>query len=130
MSDTAGGLFAGEGPEGFFRQRLKAGEFQIQQCDGCRKHIFYPRTLCPHCGSPKQSWKRAKGEGKVYSTSVEHYRPEQGGDKNIAVVELAEGPRMLTRITDIAPAEVKIGMKVQAYIGEANGAPIIYFRPL
>ncbi len=130
MNDTAGGLFAGLGPEAFFRERLKAGEFRIQQCDSCHKHIYYPRTLCPHCGSPKQTWKQASGEGTVYSTSVEHYRPEAGGDKNIAVIELAEGPRLLTRVTDIAPAEVKIGMKVRAYIGEADGKPILYFRPL
>jgi uncharacterized protein len=128
MAETAS-PFAGDGPEATFRQALAAGQFTIQQCGKCKKHVFYPRALCNHCGSPNLSWKTASGEGTVYSTSTERYRPEQGGDKNIAVVELDEGPRLLSRITDIAPAEVKIGMRVKAHIGEdANGIKMILFR--
>jgi uncharacterized OB-fold protein len=127
MAET-GNQFAGDGPEATFRKALAEGRFTIQQCDKCRKHVFYPRTLCNHCGSPSLTWKPAAGMGTVYSTSIERYRAEQGGDKNIAVVELDEGPRMLTRITDIAPAEVKIGMRVSAHIGEDSGIKMILFR--
>jgi len=120
--------FAGDGPEATFRQALAAGQFTIQQCDKCKKHVFYPRTLCNHCGSPNLTWRPAAGTGTVYSTSTERYRPEAGGDKNIAVVQLDEGPRLLTRVTDIAPAEVRIGMRVAAHIGEENGIKMILFR--
>ena len=127
MAETAN-PFAGDGPEAQFRKGLAAGEFNIQQCTACKKHVFYPRALCTHCGSPKLAWKKASGDGTVYSTSTERYRPEAGGDKNIAVVELAEGPRLLTRVTDVAPVHVKIGMKVKAHIGEADGIKMILFR--
>jgi len=127
MAET-GTTFAADGAEKTFRAGLDKGEFNIQQCNDCKKHVFYPRTLCIHCGSPRLSWKRAAGTGTIYSTAIERYRPEAGGDKNIAVVQLDEGPKMLTRITDMAPADVKIGMRVTAHIGEADGIKLIYFR--
>ena len=127
MAETSS-PFAGDGPEAQFRKALAAGEFNIQQCQSCRKHVFYPRALCSHCGSPQLAWNKASGDGTVYSASTERYRPEQGGDKSIVVVELAEGPRLLSRVTDIAPADVKIGMKVKAHIGEDSGIKMILFR--
>jgi len=127
MAET-GNTFAADGAEKQFRDGLNKGEFNIQQCESCKKHVFYPRTLCTNCGSPKLVWKRAAGTGTVYSTTTERYKPEAGGDKNIAVVQLDEGPRLMTRITDIAPADVKIGMRVSAHIGEADGIKLIYFR--
>ncbi len=127
MAET-GNTFGADGAEKTFRDGLDRGEFNIQQCGKCKKHVFFPRTLCIHCGSANLVWKKAAGTGTVYSTSIERYKPEAGGDKNIAVVQLDEGPRMLTRITDIAPADVKIGMKVTAHIGEADGVKLIYFR--
>lgn len=123
-----GNTFAADGAEKTFRDGLDRGEFNIQQCGKCKKHVFYPRTLCTHCGSPDLRWKKASGTGTVYSTSIERYKPEAGGDKNIAVVQLDEGPKMLTRITDIPPADVKIGMRVTAHIGELDGIKLIYFR--
>lgn len=128
MAETAN-PFAGDGPEATFRKALAAGEFNIQHCGSCGKHVFYPRALCNHCGSPNLTWKKASGRGTVYSTSTERYRPEQGGDKNIVVVELDEGPRLLSRVTDVPPASVSIGMKVTAHIGEENGIKMILFRP-
>jgi len=127
MAET-GNTFAVDGAEMTFRAGLDRGEFNIQQCANCKKHVFYPRTLCTNCGSPNLIWKRAAGTGTVYSTSTERYKPEAGGDKNIAVVQLDEGPKMLTRITDIDPADVKIGMRVSAHIGDADGVKLIYFR--
>jgi uncharacterized OB-fold protein len=124
MAET-GNTFAADGAEKTFRDGLDRGEFNIQQCGSCNKHIFYPRTLCTNCGSPNLVWKKAAGTGTVYSTSTERYKPEAGGDKNIAVVQLDEGPRLMT---DIPPADVKIGMRVTAHIGESDGIKLIYFR--
>jgi uncharacterized OB-fold protein len=127
MAET-GNRFAADGAEKQFRDGLNKGEFNIQQCGNCKKHVFYPRTLCTNCGSPNLVWKKAAGTGTVYSTTTERYKPEAGGDKNIAIVQLDEGPRMLTRITDMPAADVKIGMRVSAHIGEADGIKLIYFR--
>lgn len=123
-----GALFSGVGPFISYQQALKAGEFKIQKCEGCGKHIYYPRSLCNHCGSPCLAWVNASGKGTVYSTSIVRQKPDQGPDYNIALVDLEEGPRMLTRIVDIKPEEIRIGMKVQGVVGEVDGLPAVVFR--
>ncbi|MGI1678879.1 MAG: OB-fold domain-containing protein [Cellvibrionaceae bacterium] len=116
------------GPDADFAEFLSAGEFKIQCCQSCDKHIFYPRIICPHCGSNEVVWVTPSGRGKVYSTSVP--RGGKDGDYNISLVDLEEGPRMMTRVVNIAPSEVKIGMEVISFIGEIEGEIVVLFRPL
>ena len=87
-----------EAPGVVFQRYLKGGELWLQQCDGCARQIFYPRTLCPYCGDNHLQWRRASGAGTVYSTTVVRQRPERGGDYNVAIIELAEGARLLSRV--------------------------------
>jgi len=115
------------GPEQEFQSFLANKEFKIQHCGDCQRHVFYPRFLCPHCGSPQLSWVTASGAGIVYSTSVPRGSAE--GDYNISLIDLAEGPRMMSRVEGIAAEAVVIGMKVQAFIGEINGNPVVLFKP-
>jgi uncharacterized OB-fold protein len=65
----------------------------------------------------------------VYSTSVIRRRPDSGGDYNIAIVELAEGPKMMSRVENIAPDKVGIGMKVRARVSERDGVRLVVFDP-
>ncbi|MGH1471480.1 MAG: Zn-ribbon domain-containing OB-fold protein [Cellvibrionaceae bacterium] len=116
------------GPDVEFAEFLSVGEFKIQHCKSCELHIFYPRIICPHCGSNEIAWITPSGKGTVYSTSVP--RGGKEGDYNIALVDLEEGPRMLTRVVNIAPSEVKIGMEVISFIGEVEGETVVLFRPL
>ncbi len=117
------------GADKTFLDYLSRGEFHIQQCYECEHYIFYPRMLCPHCGSVQLHWEQASGMGTVYATSV----PRSGEDSyNISLVELAEGPRMMTRVVDIDPCAVTIGMSVTAFIGtlaEDPERPLVLFRP-
>ncbi len=102
----------------------------LQQCDDCKKHVFYPRVLCPHCGSPKLAWQPASGQGTVYSTTVVRRKPEQGGDYNVALVDLHEGPRMMSRVDGLSPHEVVIGMAVRAkIIDEPKKGKLLVFMP-
>ncbi|WP_419878579.1 Zn-ribbon domain-containing OB-fold protein [Brevibacillus centrosporus] len=81
---------------------LNNHELMIQHCDDCSKHIFYPRLLCPHCFSDQISWTQASGQGKIYSYTVVHRAFGPFADQApyvVAIVELAEGVRMMTRIT-------------------------------
>jgi uncharacterized OB-fold protein len=64
----------------------------------------------------------------VYSTTIVRQKPERGGDYNVAIVEFSEGARMLSRIEGVSPAEVKIGMPVQAAIAAGDGSPYIVFK--
>jgi uncharacterized OB-fold protein len=106
------------GPEKRYLDTLAAGRFEIQKCAGCGKHVFYPRVLCPHCGADRLDWAAPSGRGTVYSTTVVRRKPADGGDYNVALVDLAEGVRMMSRVVTIAPGEVRIGMAVRARIAE------------
>jgi uncharacterized OB-fold protein len=121
--------FTGPGPTQIHRQALAAGEFRIQHCTSCGRHQFYPRSLCKYCGGTDLHWVTASGRGTVYSTSVVRQKPETGPDYNVALVDLEEGVRMLTRVVEIAPEAVRIGMPVQGFVGEIDGERAYLFRP-
>ncbi len=123
------GYFEGPGPEARFQEYLKEGRFMIQRSASTGKHVFYPRVLAPGSGEADLEWVEASGEGTVYATTVTRRRPEKGGDYNVALIDLAEGPRMMSRVVGVEPDKVKIGMKVRAKIEELNGAPAVVFEP-
>lgn len=82
-----------------------AGELWIQRCTSCEQHYFYPRMVCPHCSSRDVEWVQASGRATLYSYVISH-RPARGFDEVpyvIAVVELAEGPRMMTNVVGVDP---------------------------
>ena len=84
-----------------FWDRAKAGELRLQRCDTCEHVYFPPRPFCRECGSRSVSVFEASGRATLYSYVINH-RPARGfeGLYAIAVVELEEGPRMLTNIVD------------------------------
>ena len=111
-----------------YQAALDASNFQIQRCAACHEAIFYPRELCPHCGSERLTWEQPSGQGTVYSTTVIRRKAEAGGDYNVALVDLAEGPRMMSRVEGMAPADVKIGMAVRAQVVQHNGKGLLVFK--
>jgi uncharacterized OB-fold protein len=118
------------GPEAQFRAFLAEGRFMIQRSRSTGAYLFYPRVAMPGTGETDLEWVEASGDGVVYSTTVVRNRPEKGGDYNVALIDLAEGPRMMSRVVGIEPAAVRIGMKVRATVGELDGAPQILFTPV
>ena len=117
------------GSDQIFQRALATGEILLPKCDDCGAYHFFPRVLCPHCHSVAISWKPASGKGRVHTTTVVRQRPERGGDYNVCKVELEEGVRMMSRVEGIAPGDVAIDMAVTAFVGEAEGAPIVLFKP-
>jgi uncharacterized OB-fold protein len=120
-------MFTGAGPEQVYRAALTAGSFQIQRCGACDKHVFYPRVICSHCGSPSLSWVTPSGDGTVYSTTVVRRKADAGGDLNVALIDLAEGVRMMSRVEGVRPDLVTIGMAVKAAIIIENAEPLVVF---
>ncbi len=116
-------------PGAAFEAYLKSGEFRLQCCRGCGRQIYFPRTLCPYCGSDRLDWQLASGRGTVYSTTIVRQKPDRGGDYNVAIIELAEGARILSRVEGVPATQVTIDMPVTAFIGAANGSPLLLFRP-
>jgi len=115
------------GPLQTYEDCLSRGEFRIQQCKECGGHVFYPRYLCNHCGSSELKWVEVTGKGTVYSTSVVRRKPEKGGNYNISLIDLEEGPRMMSRVIDVDPEEVTIGMEVSAHVGMVDDKPAVVF---
>jgi len=90
--------------------------FIIQKCTDCGEYQFYPRGVCSHCLSSALDWEEASGKAEVYSFSVNYRAPHPGFAEAtpfvLALVTLAEGPRMMTNIVDCDPGSVRIGMAV------------------
>ena len=112
-----------------YQAALDAGKFEIQRCKACQQAIFYPRELCPHCGSDQLAWDQPSGKGTVYSTTVIRRKPDAGGDYNVALIDLAEGPRMMSRVEGVAPEAVHIGLRVQAHVAQKDGRGLVLFQP-
>ncbi|WP_220198250.1 Zn-ribbon domain-containing OB-fold protein [Ktedonospora formicarum] len=80
---------------------LAQGELRIQRCSSCSKAVFYPRSICPHCFSDQLTWMVASGKGTIYTYTVAHQAFGAFAEDVpfvIALVELEEGVRMMTRI--------------------------------
>lgn len=86
----------------------------LQWCRTCERPIQYPRSFCPHCRGSALEWREASGLGTVYAVTVEH-NPSATGQEDpyaIALVQLAEGARLMTNIVGAAPDDVHVGMSV------------------
>lgn len=84
-----------------FWEGNRAGELRLQRCQACRHTYFPPRPFCPSCQSDAVEIFAASGKARLYSYIISH-RPAPGMKPPfaIAVVELEEGPRMMTNIVN------------------------------
>lgn len=96
-----------------FWQGAKAGELRLQRCRSCSKAYFPPRPFCPHCSSCDVEVFQASGRGKVHTFIISNYKtPGFSPPFSIAVVELDEGPRMLTNIVGCEQTSKTIRMEM------------------
>ena len=92
------------------------------------RFVHPPRVAEPGSGATDLQWVPASGHGTVYSCTTVRCKPP-AADYNVALVELAEGPRMMSTVTGIAPAQVRIGMAVTARIEPGDEGPRVVFVP-
>lgn len=121
--------FDGPGPHETYRLKLQQAVFEIQACSACSRSFFYPRAICKHCGSADLAWTRPRSPATVYSATVVRRKPQDGGDYNVAIIELQEGPRLMSRVEDIEPEHVHIGMQVEPRVRNDGGEPVLVFVP-
>ncbi|WP_159915894.1 Zn-ribbon domain-containing OB-fold protein [Pantoea sp. 18069] len=114
------------GADAHYFGRLAQGIFEIPRCDSCARHHFYPRVCCPYCGSQALAWVAPSGRGSVYSTTIVR-KPE--GDYTVCLVDLEEGPRLMSRVVGIPVEEVRIGMAVQARVEQTPEGALLVFVP-
>jgi uncharacterized OB-fold protein len=108
-----------------FLEAASAGRLSLPLCAACGEHHFYPRPFCPHCWSENLSWVDASGAATLYSFTVVR-------DKEpyvLAVVELAEGPRMMTHVVDCPLDAVQIGMPLRVDFRSLDGTVLPVFLP-
>lgn len=114
----------------------RRGELRIQRCLSCGKAYFYPRPFCPHCSSKDVEWFTASGRGRLYSYVIVHRAAPGFKDYTpyaIAVVELDEGPRMMTNITgvEITPENLPVDLPVEvSWERQSDEITLPLFRPM
>ncbi len=120
---------ATESPLGRWLQHLGKGELAYQFSAEANRAVFYPRVICPFTGSDRLEWRISQGLGTVYSTTVVH--PQQGEPYNVALIDVDEGFRLMSRVEDIAPKDVRIGMRVRFRAHQPGGdePPMPVFFP-
>ena len=116
-----------------FWDGTQAGELRLQRCDACANVYFPPRPFCPACASRKVSVFKASGKGKLYSYVI-HHRPVPGFTPpySIAVVELDEGPRMMSNVVDCpqTPEALELDMPLEVKFEKLDDAVTLpLFRP-
>jgi uncharacterized OB-fold protein len=118
-----------------FWEGAQRGELRIQRCNACGRAYFFPRPFCPYCSSKDVEWFTASGRGKLYSYVINH-RPAYGFQDwvpyVIAVVELEEGPRMMTNIIGVEPTpeNLPVDMPVEvSFETQDDRITLPLFRP-
>ncbi len=107
-----------------FWDGCKAGELRLQRCTDCSHAYFPPRAFCPSCSSRRVEIFKASGKATLYSYIINHRpRPDFGdAPHSIAVVTLAEGPRMMTNIVGCpqTPEALKLDMPLEVIFETAS----------
>jgi uncharacterized OB-fold protein len=115
-------------PEKEFHAFVAEGRFMIQRSRSSGRHVFYPRVAEPGTGAMDLEWVEPSGRGTVYSVTVVRPRPP-AVPYNVVLVDLEEGPRIMSRVDGIAPFDVHIGMPVEVRIIAEDDKPLIVFVP-
>jgi uncharacterized OB-fold protein len=116
-------------PYATYLSHLQKGELAYQFSPAANRAVFFPRLICPYSGSDKLEWHVSKGRGTVYATTIVH--PAEGAPFNVALIDVEEGFRLMSRVEDVAPDAVKIGMRVKFRVHKPGGEndPIPVFTP-
>jgi len=122
---------AKQSPLGRYIEYCQQGQLAYQVCTDDGRAVFFPRAVAPGTASTNLEWRVSKGLGTVYSTTVVH--AEKGKPPyNVALIDVDEGFRMMSRVEDIDPMRVVIGLRVKVRIhpGDDKQPPYPVFVPL
>ena len=108
---------------------LARGELGYQ-VDARGRPVFFPRVLAPAGREGELSWRASRGLGTVYATT--HIAPKGEPAYNVALIDMDEGFRLMSRVEGIAADQVRIGLRVKVRVlpaeGDADAYPV--FDPL
>jgi uncharacterized protein len=107
-----------QSPLGRYLEHCKRGELAYQVCTDDGSAVFFPRVVAPKTASPNLEWRVSKGLGTVYATTVVYSKDQS--PYNVALIDVDEGFRMMSRVEDIEPLDVRIGMRVRVRMHPGN----------
>ena len=111
-----------------YQNFLNEGKFMLLRPRNGGAPFFYPRLAAPGTGDRDLEWVSASGRGTVYSVTVVSQRPPTP-NHNVALIDLEDGPRMMSRVIGIEPEQVCIGMAVKSKIEQVDGQGVLFFEP-
>ena len=117
------------GPDAEFQHHLGDGKFMIQRSASTGRLVFPPRVMAPGEGAQDLEWIEASGRGSVHSFTVVGQKAPLSG-YNICLVDLDEGPRLMTRLIDVDNDAIVIGMPVEVAVEAVGERPVLSFRPV
>lgn len=110
-----------------FWSAAREGVLLHGRCRACGEAHYYPRRICPHCGSTEVDWAPASGKGEIYSYSVLRRTRTPYA---LAWVRLAEGVGLMTNIVECDLDRLAIGQPVElVFVESESGQPVPMFRP-
>ncbi len=117
-----------------FWEFCKQHDLRLQKCSDCGEFRYHPRPNCPNCRSAEFEWSPVSGRGTVYTYTICHgaVMPvfQDKAPYNAVVVQLEEGPFMLSNLLDIANEDIRIDMPVQiAWADIDDELTLPQFRP-
>ena len=116
-------------------QAVREGRLELPWCLRCEEFFFYPRSLCPVCLGDELEWRPVSGRGSLYSYVIAHNAaPGFEGEVPyvIALVQLEEGPRMMTNLVGVAadPSTLELDMPLVVEFTDRGATVVPNFRPV
>jgi uncharacterized OB-fold protein len=118
-----------------FWEAARRHELSMQRCTACGRLVWYPREVCPFCLSSALEWVTLSGRGRLHSYTVIHQPANPAFREDVpyiyAMVEVEEGPRIISNVVDCAPEAASIGMPLVAVYDDVTpDVTLVKFRPV
>jgi uncharacterized OB-fold protein len=119
-----------------FWEAARQGHLRLPRCNSCRELIFYPRPFCPRCHHDEVTWEELSGRATLHTYVICHHRAGRGRGADapyvLAIVELEEGPRMMTNVVGVEPVpeSLILDMPLQVEFAERGDERVPVFRPV
>jgi len=117
-----------------FWEAAKRHELMMPRCKTCDRLFFYPREVCPHCLKSDLEWVKLSGMGRLHTFTVVHQPANAAFAPDVpyiyAMVQLDEGPRIISTLVDCPPQDARVDMRLTAVFDDVTPDwTLVKFRP-
>lgn len=116
-----------------FYEGARRHELMLMRCENCGAHRLPSRPRCPDCWSTETAWVRASGRGTLHSFGIMHQKFPGFEDETpyqYAVIELEEGPRIVSDVPGVAAEDLRLDMPLVAFFDDvSDDTTLVRFQP-